>query len=167
MKAGYNGRIAVFWSQTETDGLEGAPLADLTYGAAWSWHGRVTRLLDVEAQYSEPAGYDVAMTTLAGHLRDPIVFNPVAQIATIVLTNGAQSFEAQLTRVEGQKDPVLLFENGCPASGQEFWVCKVQDATDSTVRQTGHGNVVSFPAAQSSTPQALVLPRQVAATAAE
>ena len=167
MKAGYNGRIAVFWSQTEIDGLEAAPLAELVFGVAWSWHGRVTRLPEAGPQFSGQSDFGDAMTALAGHEECVSALMPMAELATIVLTNGAQRYEAELAQVEGKKDLVLLFENGCPARGQEFWVCSVLAVSEVAAGQTAQGNIVTFPVNRPSVRQTLVLSPQMAAAAAE
>ncbi|SHI87921.1 hypothetical protein SAMN05444404_0903 [Ruegeria lacuscaerulensis ITI-1157] len=102
---------------------------------------------------------------LAGIFSEAAALRPVSRIAKIALTNGAQSFEAELTLVEGRKDAVLLFEDGCPARDQEFWVCAVEEIADAS--QVDAGNVVSFQTHRNATRKALVLTPQMAASAAE
>lgn len=167
MKAGYNGRIAVFWSQTEIDGLEAAPLASLGVGAAWSWHGRITKLPGFDTQYPEQPGFLDEVTVLVGRGTNATTVNTTARLARVELTNGAQRFEAELTEIEGASNPVLIFENGYPARGQEFWVCKVEAATEASEALSGRENVVTFPVSRAPTHNTLVLSPQMAASAAE
>ena len=44
MKTGSRGTFVISWSQTETDGVPGAPLDMLTVGAAWRWTGVPVRV---------------------------------------------------------------------------------------------------------------------------
>ena len=44
MRTGYSGTFVISWSQTEVDGLDGATLASLNVGSAWSWRGNALRV---------------------------------------------------------------------------------------------------------------------------
>lgn len=145
MNAKYDNRAAVFWSQTEIDGLEAAPLADLTVGSAWSLMGRVTYLRDVGHVMSAQAVASASRAAQSRSASQLSGFEPYAPIARVVLTNGAQSFEAELALVDGAKEPVLFFENGCPARGQEFWVSAVNAVTRTDAHGATQANVLAFP----------------------
>ncbi|WP_170365392.1 hypothetical protein [Ruegeria arenilitoris] len=125
----------------------------------------MTRSPECDAEYSVQTGHDQALMALAGHGPEAATLKPIATLAVISLTNGAQTYEAELTLVEGQKDAVFLFQNGCPARGHDFWVCAVEEYADAS--QSGAGNVVSFPTHRRSTEQTLVLAPHMTATAAE
>ena len=44
MGTGYRGAFVISWSQTEVDGLTGAPVESLAVGTTWSWHGDIVRI---------------------------------------------------------------------------------------------------------------------------
>ncbi len=146
MRAGYNGRVAISWKQTELDGLEVAPLAFLVVGAAWSWRGQALMLSDVAEQSLEQAG-----NAGSGVARTTEVFAVVRDITgdyggSIVLTNGAQSFKADLIVVADEPAPTLVFENGYPPRDQDFWISElnqVEAQPDVQLRPTA--TVVAFP----------------------
>lgn len=124
MKAGYNGCVAITWTQTEIDGLEAAPLAFLAVGAAWSWRGQAICLTDVETAaeaWASEAGSALGTfgrSATRGNLRG-------SHHGTVLLTNGAQQFTATLVLTAGDSKPTLVFENGCPARDQDFWVAEI------------------------------------------
>lgn len=41
---GYNGTFVISWSQTEVDGLAGAPVGAIELGACWCWRGTPVRI---------------------------------------------------------------------------------------------------------------------------
>ncbi len=166
MTAGYNGRIAVFWSQTEIDGLEAAPLSDLVVGATLALNGRVVHLPQSEAELAEQTEFAQAMTILAGREQANAAFEPVARLTEVSLTNGAQRFQAALMMVVGESDPVLVFENGCPARGVEFWVSAIEDPAQALGAEAGRSNVVAFPPRRDAG-SPLVLSRRMTVAAAE
>ncbi|SHF10374.1 hypothetical protein SAMN05444279_11726 [Ruegeria intermedia] len=145
MNAGYDNRAAVFWSQTEIDGLEAAPLADLTVGSVWSLLGRVTYLRDAYRVMSSQAVASASRASQSRSASQLAGLEPSSSIARVVLTNGAQSFEAELALVDGAEKPVLFFDNGCPAPGQEFWVSEMNAVTQTGANGTSRANVLVFP----------------------
>lgn len=145
MNAKNDNRAAVFWSQTEIDGLEAAPLADLTVGSVWSLQGRVTYLRDAARVMSSQAVASASRAAQSLPTSRLAGLEPSSSVARVVLTNGAQSFEAELALVDGAKEPVLFFENGCPARGQEFWVSEMNAVTQIGAHDASKANVIVFP----------------------
>ncbi|MDX1744202.1 MAG: hypothetical protein R3186_11515 [Ruegeria sp.] len=126
MRAGANGRLAIFWSQTEIDGLEAAPVSFLYVGAAWSWRGRARFLVDSAAQPWE-RGSDAGIHAAAPDCNDNIRNVPDAAHGLIVLTNGAQTFTAHVFLVSDEPAPILVFEGACPGRDQEFWISEFSE----------------------------------------
>lgn len=146
MRAGYNGRVAISWNQTELDGLEAAPLAFLAVGAAWSWRGQALVLDDISEQSVEHAG--IAGSGIARSSKSFAVVQDVSGDCSgnVVLTNGAQSFKADLIVEGGKATPTLVFENGCPPRDQDFWISELnQVETSPNVRSQRTATVVAFP----------------------
>lgn len=146
MRAGKNGRTAVFWSQTEIDGLEAAPLSFLSVGAAWSWRGQAQYLVETAAHAPEWTG--TVRGGAAAALEHCAQVEDLSEEASglLVLTNGAQTFTAALFPVAGESVPMLVFEGDCPERDQEFWVSEIaegglQSRTSSATAST----VVAFP----------------------
>ncbi len=147
MRTGNNGQVAVFWSQTEVDGLEAAPLAHLVVGSSWSWRGRAIQLAANAECLSQRADGGGLVSMLAA--RSSVVApNSINECARIELSNGAQSFGAELVRADGEASLVLVFDNGCPEPGQEFWVSAAASQIEPVEIDSGYdSNVVAFPAA--------------------
>ncbi len=146
MRTGYNGQIAIFWSQTEVDGLEAAPLAHLVVGSSWSWRGRGVQLTagaDQVVQQADATGLGSVLAARAG------MANPgeIDECAKIELSNGAQTFVAELVREVNEASLVLVFEDGCPEPGQEFWVSAAASQIEPVEIDSGYDDkVVVFPA---------------------
>ena len=137
MRTGTNGRLAVFWGQTEIDGLEAAPLSFLRIGAAWSWRGRAQAL---------GCAADLDAGPMVSDTFTEVPNLPDDASGLLVLTNGAQVYTAHLFLPMGETNPLLIFDGECPARDQEFWI----SAFDQTERQGGEavpsGNtVIAFP----------------------
>lgn len=150
MRTGHNGRIAVYWSQTELDGLEAAPLAQLSVGAAWSWRGSTISFVseqELGRQAAAPLPVDIALSR--GAVAE-VIAQSVSQYASIEISNGAQSFAADVVRVQDDNRLVLIFENGCPARGQEFWINAVTLAAKSAGYAQTDDTVVAFPSQTSA-----------------
>ncbi len=122
MRTGENGRIAVFWGQTEINGLEAAPLSELVVGAAWSWRGSILGTAGVPISDDESRHY-----------------------ARVELVNGARRFGADLMFVAGQIAPILVFENEYPEREEEFWVSAVVRVSRMADQTDAEETVVLFP----------------------
>lgn len=146
MRSNLSGHIAISWAQTELDELEAAPLDSLVVGAAWSWRGQAVVLATSLEQSIERVG-SMAATSSSVADRFAIIREVAGDTcASVVLSNGAQQFCADLVVQEGDIDPTFVFENGCPARDQLFWISEVSHyATPALARTAPDANVVSFP----------------------
>ncbi len=167
MRTGNNGRIAIYWTQTELDGLEAAPLADVSVGSTWSWKGpfldfATAGQLGIEYSASERRAPDQPLSATAQAM-DP----GISVWARIELSNGAQRFVADIVRINGEDRSLLIFENGCPAREQEFWVNSVSRLAKTAGHVQQDANVVAFPSRVAAVAVGAARPRQIAGIAAE
>ena len=146
MRTGFNGRVAISWTQIDIDGLEAAPLACLAVGAAWSWRGQAMVLSEAVEQRLAQTGYTGGAASRMDN-RFPMVRELSGHVSgTIVLTNGAQSFVADLIVDDDDNNPTLVFEAGCPPRDQDFWISDVTDAVPPQNAGTAsESTVISFP----------------------
>lgn len=123
MRAGHSGRVTISWKQTELDGLEAAPVCFMTVGAAWSWRGQAVMLAGAEMLNIEKTGNAVAVVSPGDDRHSGLADVAGEVCARVVLTNGAQSFSADMVRDDKTTEPTLVFDAGCPPRDQDFWVC--------------------------------------------
>ncbi|WP_171212184.1 hypothetical protein [Ruegeria sp. HKCCA5426] len=139
MRAGQSGRVVIQWKQTELDGLEAAPLSFLNIGAAWSWRGQAMILVG-------PVEQTGSQTAVMPNQFLSIDDLDCSEAGVVVLTNGAQEFTGVLYSVLDEPTPVLVFDNGCPARDQDYWVSElVQLRQYSGEAVSGDDRVVAFP----------------------
>jgi len=149
MRTGYDGHLAISWLQTELDGLEAAPLSDVSVGAAWSWRGRAMQLNEAESKSLEHLSHPEGFIADDGGIRVSQPDNWNRDQMTLVLTNGAQRFVAHLISGACDRDATLVFEDMLPPCDQEFWICEVSDVLYQYAHMGVHNRtVVSFPSRQ-------------------
>lgn len=147
MRTGVNGRIAITWTQTELDGLEAAPLAQLVVGASWSWRGRAVTLDGAEAVGLDQTVFAGAISLLSDRIHAAAVEQPRVAGQWVEISNGAQRFAADLVWIDGEEMPVLIFDSGCPERDQDFWICAVSELSELAGRdQAASDTIVAFPA---------------------
>ncbi len=65
---------------------------------------------------------------------------------TVILTNGAQRFSADLIFSDDEQRPILVFNTGCPPRDQDFWISEVTHAgADLQSVPQPTAKVVAFP----------------------
>ena len=141
MGSGFRGTFVISWSQTEIDGLEAAPVAALSIGAAWSWRGdavqvdgpggvlRLDRAEGTERLRRRAARmvHRLVGTALVGEVgshRRPA--NEAADLAdsSFLVTDGARSYTVTLITVGQGTPPLLMFVGEIPPRGTELWVVR-------------------------------------------
>jgi hypothetical protein len=154
MKTGFTGTFVISWSQTDVDGLDAAPIAALTVGAAWSWRGEAVRVdgpndllrldqADGEADLRKRAARTVRRLVGAAvqnrtDFRTLDVAEPMMD-SCFVVTNGAQSFTVTMIEVGHGSQPLLMFLNDLPPRDTDLWV--VHQSLAPALRPEGAGNV--------------------------
>ena len=150
MRTGESGRTAIAWTQTELDGLEAAPLARFVVGASWSWRGRSVALTGADALGVNQLAFPNAASLLSDRIHAAAIEDARLGGASVEITNGARRFVADLVWIEGEDLPVLVFDDGCPEKGQDFWVSKVSDLSNAAgYAHPANETVVAFPVQRS------------------
>lgn len=146
MRTGNNGQAVISWTQTELDGLEDAPLVDVAIGSSWCWRGRSIMLNTERYEAAEKAISPNVIAELASLMLTE-TDQAASECARIEFSNGAQKFVAELAMLSGEAAPVLIFENGCPDPGQEFWISAAADKIEPVaIRRAEDSRVIMFPA---------------------
>ncbi|SDW72463.1 hypothetical protein SAMN05444358_1011595 [Ruegeria halocynthiae] len=114
------------------------------------------------------ADHDSVAAVLAARANMAINGEIISERARIEFSNGAQTFAAELVRVVGETSLMLVFENGCPEPGHEFWISAAdQQIEPLEIDRADNNKVVAFPVAQAGTRSALVDLPKIASWAAE
>ncbi|MGH1454308.1 MAG: Hint domain-containing protein [Paracoccaceae bacterium] len=137
MGTGFRGAFVISWSQTELDGLDAAPIASLSVGAAWSWRGDAVRVdgpsdllrldeADGEADLRKRAARMVrrlvgAAVTGKRDLRGIEVTEPLMD-SSIIVTDGARTYTITLIEPGNGAPPLLLFIDELPPRNTDLWV---------------------------------------------
>jgi len=148
--AGFVGTFVVSWSQTEIDGLAGAPISALDVGVTWRWQGSPVRVdgpNDVlvlngpegEAEMRKRAARTVrrlvgpALALQHSHDvdRDEPIFDRF-----FVVTDGRDSYPITLIDLAETARPLLLFLGRMPPSNCDLWVTQCLENSDGVNRST-------------------------------
>ena len=138
MKTGFRGTFVISWSQTQVDGLEGAPVQSLTVGAAWAWRGDALRVDGPQTvlRLDEAEGSE-AMRRRAARMVERLVgaaleYKPIEAVAerddasaldsSFVVTDGAKSYTVTLIEIGRGSQPLLMFLDDIPPRDHELWV---------------------------------------------
>lgn len=140
---GGGGIYVIPWSQTEVDGLPGAPVAALEVGASWRWEGPALRMDRPGGPLllSDPEGEDVLRRRAARVVRRmlgptlpaqrrhaPDLWEDPALDRHFVVTDGRHAYPVLLVEVAEAARPLLMLPAPLPPSGAELWV--VRDLSD-------------------------------------
>lgn len=170
MTTGFRGTFVISWSQTEVDGLEAAPVASLTVGAAWSWRGEAVRVDGPNAllQLDQAEG-DAHLRKRAARMVRRLVGAAVADTprldevevdhpltdSSFVVTDGVRSYTVTLIEVGDSARPLLMFLNELPPRGVDLWVVHhtLEPRIAHQVGAEGGGGVICFtPGTRIATP---------------
>lgn len=134
---GYRGTFVISWSQTEVDGLAGAPVSAIELGACWRWHGKPVRIdgpndllvltgHEGEAELRARAGRAVKrilgatlpapLPTLQQDMDEP-VFDRY-----FVVSDGLKTYPVTLIDIAETARPLLLFLGAMPPEDTDLWV---------------------------------------------
>ena len=140
--AGSPGTFVIAWSQTEIDGLGGAPLGAMRAGAVWSWTGDAIRidgrssvltLLDpiggkelrrraARAAFRMLQRAQIQITDTAETEVDPCCIDTQFSI-----TDGTRVFPAAIVAQTQAARPLLVFPDSLPPRDTELWVLHAPD----------------------------------------
>lgn len=165
MKTGYKGTFVVSWSQTEIDGLEAAPVQNLTVGAAWAWRGDVIRVdgpsdvlrldaADGADKLRKRAARIVHRLVGAALEKDEAPLGDVDQDTldamplmdnSFVVTDGGKSYTVTLIEVGDGSQPLLMFLDDIPPRHSDLWIVHhTLGAAPHEQNASGSGGVICF-----------------------
>lgn len=166
MITGYRGTFVISWSQTEVDGLTGAPVSAIRVGTTWRWTGGATRvdaprdilvlenaidMEDLHRRAARNARRIVGAAHLANH--DEIRKNDDDCLfeAGFDLTDGRERYRVTLVELADSHHPMLMFVGAVPPSDQDLWV--VQCTTEKLVADRSNRGIICFvPGTRIATP---------------
>lgn len=169
MGTGFRGTFVISWSQTELDGLRGAPRDGLVAGAIWKWHGRavcvdgpsdVLRLDGAVETEAVRRGAARKVRQLVGAAvsgrTDPFaieVDTPLFE-AGFRLTDGRRSYAATLIETGNAAMPLLMFQGHPPPAETDLWVVQVaQGSAEGAPRGAASGVICFTPGTRIETPE--------------
>ncbi|HHN73387.1 MAG TPA: Hint domain-containing protein [Thermopetrobacter sp.] len=136
---GYRGTFVISWSQTQVDGLTGAPVGTIELGANWRWHGGAVRIdgpndllvltgHEGEADLRARAGRAVKRI-LGGALPAPFPnlaeeFDEPVFDRYFVVSDGLQTYPVTLIDIAETARPLLLFLDALPPEDTDLWVVR-------------------------------------------
>ncbi|SEV91155.1 Hint domain-containing protein [Cognatiyoonia koreensis] len=176
MKTGFRGTFVISWTQTELDGQQSPPVADLGPGRSWSWTGEAVRvdgpsgvlplgMSEGEADLRKRAALTVrrlllSMQTDTSRLDRVVLQDPLFD-KNFVVTDGFDTWTVAVVSCGAGRKPLLMFQGEIPPRARELWV--VRDNIGARLRseaQQRPGGVICF------TPGTMILtdqgPRDVA-----
>lgn len=137
MGTGYRGTFAIAWSETEIDGLKGAPAETLTVGASWNWQGRAVRVDGPQDLLILDGAEGAAGIALRAARRVPRVTGgsvgaPDADAGALdpegplrdgfTVTDGRRQYPVAILRDAERERMLLAFPGAIPPAGTELWV---------------------------------------------
>ncbi|MCR8722912.1 Hint domain-containing protein [Frigidibacter sp. ROC022] len=151
MGTGSRGTFAIAWSDTEIDGLPGAPFEELTIGASWSWNGQAVRVdgpqdvlvLDEAhgaAELRDRAGLRtpriVGMAAARGPNRDDGLLDPDGPLRDgFTVTDGRRQYPVAVLRNPATGRMLLAFPGAMPPPATELWVTAMTEAPRHEIKQ--------------------------------
>ena len=139
MRTGRECTFVISWTQTEVDGLRGAPLSALEAGVTWRWTGTPTRVdgpadllpLDHALGHDElQARAAAAARRILGRALHPAraqsggTFDDALLNHAFKITDGRRIWSAMLVEVAELARPLLMFVGTLPPSGKPLWVAE-------------------------------------------
>lgn len=176
MKTGFRGTFVVPWSQTELDGQQSPPVAQIRMGACWSWTGEAVRVdgpnailplgrSEEEADLRKRAAPTVRRllaSALAVDSAPPVVLQEPLFDKSFTVTDGYATWDITLIRRGAGRKPLLMFLDNIPPRGTDLWIVRqsVDAETRAEAERSPRGVICFTPGTMILTPDG---PRDVAA----
>ncbi len=169
--AGPEGTFVISWSQTEVDGLSGAPVASLEKGTMWRWNGdpvQIDAALGTPPVANSPEARDsqrrraaasarriVARALVQEGVRTPFVDDVAEFDRAFTVTDGHRRWTATLIDMPEIARPLLMFAGAIPPAGMPLLVAEgVMDPALPARHSEGAEGVVCFtPGTRLDTPR--------------
>ncbi|HGG06395.1 MAG TPA: Hint domain-containing protein [Aliiroseovarius sp.] len=139
MKTGYRGTFVISWTQTEVDGLKGAPVGALGVGSNWRWSGQTLRVDGPpEVLLLERAAEEADLRRRAARTVHKLVgaaLYPAEKLTDIdvddedlnvgfEVTDGRDSYTVTIIDVSPNAPPLLMFVDQTPPADTDLWVVR-------------------------------------------
>lgn len=133
---GLIGTFVVPWSQTEIDGLTGAPVSALEPGMTWRWSGRAVRVdgpddilvlhgpeddLDLRRRAARTVRRMMGVSRMAPRLMDIHQDEPLFE-RSFQVSDGRRSFSITLIDMADSARPLLLFMGEMAPADRDLWI---------------------------------------------
>ncbi len=159
MGTGSGGTFAIAWSETEIDGLQGAPVEDLAIGASWCWNGQAVRVdgpqdvLVLDEAHGATELRDRAgrrtprmagMAAAGQPNRDDGALDPDGPLRDgFTVTDGRRQYPVAILRDPDRGHLLLAFPGAIPPPATELWVTGMTEPSREA-RQSGPQGVICF-----------------------
>jgi len=151
MMTGSHGTFVISWSQTEVDGLTGAPMHALGVGASWRWTGKPVRVdgppevllleqasgeADLRRRAARAVHKLVGAALRPGLSPDMVeVDDPLLNVGFQV-TDGRSSYTVTVINVSPGTPALLMFLGDVPPANTDLWVVQATMQASSVNRLT-------------------------------
>ncbi|MBM1220101.1 Hint domain-containing protein [Ponticoccus sp. SC2-23] len=137
MMTGFRGTFVISWSQSELDGIWGAPISALSVGSAWSWTGEAVRvdgppgvlsLGEAEGMADIRRRAAFAVRRLLGAVAantsdlDKVVVDEPDFEAGFTVTDGRHSWTVTLIDTDPGRQPLAMFVGDVPPRHVDLWI---------------------------------------------
>lgn len=173
MKTRFRGTFVISWSQTEIDGLMGAPVSTIRVGSTWRWTGNALRvdaprdvlvlenavdLVDLHRGATRNAPKLLGADSGRNAASHPETDSSRLFTAGFDLTDGHNRYRVTLVPLQGSKEPMLQFEGTSPPKDQDLWVvqCATQDLVGAEADDSGRGVICFVPGTRIATPNGTI-----------
>ncbi len=163
------GTFVISWSQTEIDGLSGAPVAAIERGATWSWRGETVRIDGASALVDTDHGSDdeglrrraaagarklIGRALVQEGVRTPFIDTTPDFDRSFTVTDGSGTWVATLIDMPEIARPILMFSGEMPPSDTPLFVTDEPDEEwrPQILRQHEEGVVCFTPGTRLATP---------------
>lgn len=164
------GTFVISWSQTEIDGLSGAPVAAIECGATWAWSGDAVRIDGASALVDTDDGYDdeglrrraaagarklIGRALVQEGVRTPFADTTPDFDRSFTVTDGSHSWVATLIDMPEIARPILMFSGEMPPADLPLFVSDEPDEAwrPQILRHQEEGVVCFTPGTRLATPE--------------
>lgn len=170
MMTGREGTFVISWSQTEIDGLSGAPVTTLDAGVMWAWTGEPVRLDPATGGLAGQTSEDhrevhrrraavsarriVARALVQEGVRMPFLDDVVGFDRAFTVTDGHRKWTATLIEMPETARPLLMFAGAMPPADIPLFVTEgvIEPTLPSRLAEGAEGVVCFTPGTWLETP---------------
>lgn len=133
---GFSGTFVIAWSQTTTNGVRAADLAELSVGASWTWTGKPVRIdgpgnalvlddaigaAELRRRAAKTVRRLVGQATMPRTDTDPDDDDGPVD-AGFTVTDGRRTYQITVIKLQDAMRPLLMFVGEAPPGDQETWI---------------------------------------------